>query len=79
MNQKDIYRKAIQRTFAGLYSVPAETVDVLWDREGITVRCAGKTFTHQTGGEENKFISQDEDPVTVTLSDDERYGLEHRI
>jgi hypothetical protein len=43
MNQTDIYRKAIQRTFAELYSVPAESVDVVWNREGVTVQCARKT------------------------------------
>ena len=32
MNQTDIYRKAIQRTFAELYSVPAESVDVVFPR-----------------------------------------------
>ena len=46
MNQTDIYRKAIQRTFAELYSVPAAAVDVAWDTEGITVQCAGMTFSH---------------------------------
>ena len=76
MNQADIYRKAIQRTFAELYSVPADSVDVVWDGESVTVRCAGKTFTHQTGGGDNKFLSEDEDPVTITLTDDERYQLE---
>jgi hypothetical protein len=59
MNQTDIYRKAIQRTFAELYSVRAETVDVLWDGESITVRCAGKTFTHQTGSDDNKFVCEE--------------------
>jgi hypothetical protein len=49
MNQTDIYRKAIQRTFAELYSVPAESVDVVWNSEGVTVQCAGMIFTHQTG------------------------------
>jgi hypothetical protein len=38
MNQTDIYRKAIQRTFAELYSVPAESVDVVWNSEGVTVQ-----------------------------------------
>jgi hypothetical protein len=42
--------KAIRRTFADVYSVSPETVDVVWadDGESITVRCAGKTFRHQT-------------------------------
>jgi hypothetical protein len=50
--------------------VPAEAVDVAWDSEGITVQCAGMTFTHQTGDDDNKFISEGEDPVTVTLTED---------
>jgi hypothetical protein len=79
MNQTDIYRKAIQRTFAELYSVPAAAVDVAWDTEGITVQCAGMTFTHQTGDDNNEFISAGEDPVTVTLTGDERYLLEHKV
>jgi hypothetical protein len=66
MNQTDIYRKAIQRTFAELYSVSADSVDVMWDREGITMQCAGMIFTHQTGDEAHKFVSEGEDPVTVT-------------
>ena len=32
---------------------------VLWDRESITVRCAGKTFTHQTGSDDNKFVCEE--------------------
>ena len=79
MNQTDINRKAIQRTFAELYSVPAETVDVVWDREGVTVRCAGMVFTHQTGADDNEFVSEGEDPVTVTLTEDERRHLERRV
>ena len=72
MNQTDIYRKAIQRTFAELYSIPADSVDVVWDGQSIAVRCADKTFTHQTSGADNEFVSEDEDPVTITLTDDER-------
>jgi hypothetical protein len=68
MTQTDIYRKAIQRTFAALYSVPAETVVVAWTSEAITVHCAGRTFTRHAGSEE--FVSEDEDPVTVSLSYD---------
>ena len=79
MNQPDIYRKAIQRTFVELYSVPAEAVDVAWDSEGITVQCAGMTFTHHTGDDDNKFISEGEDPVTVTLTEDERSHLVRRV
>jgi hypothetical protein len=68
MNQSDIYRKAIQRTFAELYSVPAEAVHVAWTSEAITVQCAGRTFTHPTASEDAEFVSEDEDPVTVTLT-----------
>ena len=50
MNRTDIYRQAIKRTFAGLYRVAPDEVDVSWSEEGdnITVRCADKTFTHET-------------------------------
>ena len=79
MNQTHIYRNAIQRTFAELYSVRSKSVDVVWDREGITVQCAGMTFIHQIGDDNNEFISEGEDPVTVTLTEDERHLLEHRV
>jgi hypothetical protein len=36
------------------------------------------TFSHQTGDDNNEFISGGEDPVTVTLTEDERYHLERR-
>jgi hypothetical protein len=36
------------------------------------VLCAGKTFTHRHGDPGYEFISEDEDPVTVTLSAEER-------
>jgi hypothetical protein len=44
MNTTDIYRQAIKRTFADLYSVPRHEVDVSWSKDGdnITVRCADK-------------------------------------
>jgi hypothetical protein len=78
MNRTDIYRQAIQRTFADLYGVSPDAVDVTWASEGesITVRCAGKTFSHQTNSAFNEFVSDDEDPVTVTLTDDERNRIE---
>jgi hypothetical protein len=79
MNQPDIYRKAIQRTFAELYSVPAEAVHVAWTSEAITVHCAGRTFTRKNASEDNEFVSEDEDPVTVTLTDDECYHLERSV
>jgi hypothetical protein len=59
MNKTEIHRRAIQRTFAELYSVPPRSVDVVWVGESITVRCAGKIFTHQTGGADNEFVSKD--------------------
>ena len=50
MNTTDIYRQAIKRTFADLYSVARHEVDVSWNKDGdnIAVRCANKTFTHDT-------------------------------
>jgi hypothetical protein len=77
MKTRTVYRQAIQRTFADLYSVPADAIDVAWtgDGESITVRCAGKTFTRQTDSAFDEFISDDDDPVTVTLTDDERDQL----
>ena len=79
MNPNEIYRKAIQRTFADLYSVSPETVEVVWvnDGESITVQCAGRTFTHQTNSESNEFISDDEDPVTIPLADSERREIQY--
>ena len=78
----DIYREAIKRTFADLYSVARHEVDVSWNRDGdnITVRCADKIFTHETIHDDHdgtlEFISNHEDPVTVTLTNDERLRLE---
>ena len=45
MNRTDIYRQAIKRTFADLYSVARHEIDVSWNKNGdnITVRCADKT------------------------------------
>jgi hypothetical protein len=37
------------------------------------------TFSHQTGDDDNKFISEGEDPVTVTLTEDERSHLVRRV
>jgi hypothetical protein len=50
VNRTDIYRQAIKRTFADLYSVARHEIDVSWNKDGdnITVRCADKTFTHET-------------------------------
>jgi hypothetical protein len=82
MNTTDIYRRAIKRTFADLYSVERHEVDVSWNKDGdnITVRCADKTFTHETiyNGDDGalEFVSTHEDPVTVRLTNDERLLLE---
>jgi hypothetical protein len=85
VNPTDIYRQAIQRTFAELYGVAPDRVDVTWTNEGetIIVQCAGKTFTHQIlshdADNSPEFVSNDEDPVSVTLTDDERNLLERAI
>jgi hypothetical protein len=81
MNRTDIYHHAIKRTFAQLYSVSPDEVQVTWASEGerITVRCAGKTFSRQTNSAFDEFVSDDEDPVTVTLTDDERNRLEQAV
>jgi hypothetical protein len=85
MNTTDIYRQAIKRTFSQLYSVPASTVDVAWSNEGdaIVVKCAGKTFIHLILSDSNdaapQFLSIDEDPVVVTLTDEELQQLERAI
>ena len=82
MNTTDIYRQAIKRTFADLYSVARHEVDVSWNENGdnITVRCADKTFTHETIHDDDErtleFVSAHEDPVTVRLTTDERLRLE---
>jgi hypothetical protein len=72
MNTTDIYRQAIKRTFADLYSVARQEVEVSWNKDGdnITVRCADKT----DGALE--FVSANADPVTVSLTNDERLRLE---
>ena len=82
MDTIDIYRRAIKRTFAGLYRVAADEVDVSWSEAGdnITVRCADKRFTHETIHDDDEptleFVSTHEDPVTVRLTNDERLRLE---
>jgi hypothetical protein len=81
MNPTEIYRGAIQRTFSDLYGVSPKSVAVAWadDGESITVRCAGKTFRNQTGSVANDFVSEDEDPVTVALTENERRQIQHGI
>ena len=84
MNTTDIYRQAIKRTFSQLYSVPPSTVDVAWSNEGdtIVVKCAGKTFIHLISVSNDaapQFLSINEDPVVVTLTDEERQQLDRAI
>jgi hypothetical protein len=76
-NHPDLYRQTIQDTFAKLYGVPTAAVDVAWTSEAITVYCAGTIFTRRTDSND-EFVSANEDPVTITLTDDERDPLEHR-
>ena len=82
MNTIDIYCRAIKRTFADFYGVAPDEVDVSWSQDGdnITVRCADKTFTHETIHHDDvdalEFVSAHEDPVTVRLTNDERVRLE---
>ena len=82
VNRTDIYRQAIKRTFADLYSVARHEIDVSWNKDGdnIAVRCGDKTFTHETIHDDDdgalEFVSTHEDPVTVRLTNDERLRLE---
>ena len=85
MKASDIYLRAIKRTFSQLYSVPPSVVDVAWSNEGdtIVVKCAGKTFIHLILSDSNddapQFLSINEDPVVVTLTDEERQQLDRAI
>jgi len=78
----EIYRQAIKRTLANLYGVAPDQVEVSWSKDGgnITVRCADKTFTHGTIHDDDdetlEFVAEDEDPVTVRFSAEERRQLE---
>ena len=80
MNVSDIYSKAIKRLFASLYGVAPDEVDVSWAGDTIMVRCAEKAFTHDTISDDNdtllEFVGDDEDPVTVRLTEDEARQLE---
>ena len=63
---------------------PPSTVDVAWSNEGdtIVVKCAGKTFIHLILGDSNddapQFLSINEDPVVVTLTDEDVSSLTAR-
>ena len=81
MNATDIYRQAIKPTFSQLYGVPPSTIDVAWSNKGdtIIVKCAGKTFIRlilSDSNDDDQFLSINEDPVVVTLTDEERQQLE---
>jgi hypothetical protein len=73
VNQTDTYRQAIKRTFADLYGVSPDTVDVAWTSDNtIVVQCAGKTFIHlilsDPDDDAPEFLCPDEDPVIVNLT-----------
>jgi hypothetical protein len=73
VNQTDIYRHAIKRTFYDLYGVSPDTVDVTWTSDNtIVVQCAGKTFIHliliDPDDDAPEFLCPDEDPVIVNLT-----------
>jgi hypothetical protein len=75
----NVYREAIKRTFAEVYQVMPETIDVSWADDGITVRCSDHTFTHKIDRDDEttlELISDSEDPVTIRLTDDERRQVE---
>ena len=53
MNRTDIYRQAIKRTFADLYGVSPDTVDVSWTTgKTIVVQCA--TYTILVAGKDTQ-------------------------
>jgi len=84
VNRTDIYRRAIKRTFADLYGVSPDTVDVGWTTgKTIVVQCAGKTFLHPILSDPDEdapqFTCLVEDSVIVNLTDDERSRLERPI
>jgi hypothetical protein len=80
VNTTDVYRQAIKRTFASRYGVAPDKVDVSWSDAGdnITVRCADKTFTHETLHDDDEptleFVG--DDAVTVRLTTGERLRLD---
>ena len=47
MSRTEIYRQAIKPTFANLYGVSPEAMEVGWTTgKSIVLQCAGKTFLH---------------------------------
>jgi len=86
MNTIEIYRHAIKRTFADLFQISPDSIDVTWsdDGETIIVNCAGLSFTHQvlsnTDDNAPEFFGADEETtVTVSLTDEERRQLEGAV
>ena len=84
MNRIDIYSQAIKRTFADLYGVLPDTVEVHWASDDtIIVDCANKRFIHlilsDPDDDAPEFLCPDEDPVVVNLTEDERNQLQHAI
>jgi hypothetical protein len=71
MNTTDVYRQAIKRTFASLYGVAPDKVDVSWSDAGdnITVRCAEKTFTHETLHDDDDSPRSNSSATMLSLSD----------
>jgi hypothetical protein len=84
VNRTDIYRRAIKRTFADLYGVSPDTVDVSWTTgKTIVVHCAGKPFIHpilsDPDDEAPEFTCLDEDPIIVNLTDEEWHQIESAV
>jgi hypothetical protein len=86
VNRTHIYRQAIKRTFADLYGVSPDTVEINWTSDHrIIVNCAGKRFIHlmlrDPDDDAPQFLCSDdeEDPVIVYLTDDERNQLQRPI
>ena len=74
----DVYWQFVQRTFSELYGVPIDLVDIIRNAGSTAVRCAGKTFTPHDN-DARRFTSENEDPVTIMLSADERAHLQRRL
>jgi hypothetical protein len=83
VTRTDIYRQAIKRTFADLYGVSPVRSKVSWTTGKIVVQCAGKMSLHPILSEPDddtpEFTCLDEDPVIVTLMDDERSQIESAV
>ena len=81
VDRTHIYRQAIKRTFANLYGVSPDAVQITWTTgRTIVVHYAGKTFLHPIlsapDDDAPELTCPEEDPVIVTLMDDERSQLE---